>query len=260
MFTRTAAAAIPRATVRLPLVVRNLCGSFRDDFSNPGSGWYVDDNGRARWEYLGGEYRLLVRTLDSWAGARAPAMCSDYTVAVDVRNATGGDATYGLIFGLSGDWRQFYTFEISTDGYYVLWRYDAGDWTLLTYGQSPSINPGTGTNRLKLERIGAQINAYANNQLLVSGSESTYTGMRYVGVTLSSYNEHDVDARFDNIVLCKPGCSAAAGLGDVELTPQGQVNLAPAPGSDAASSGANGSKPYAPSGLLPRPNPELTEP
>jgi uncharacterized repeat protein (TIGR01451 family) len=257
-YTRTALAAIPPARFHLPLVIRNLCGPYRDDYSNPASGWYVDDNGRARWEYLGGEYRMLVRTLDTWAGARAPVACADYTAAVDVRNATGGDATYGLIFGLSDDWQQFYSFEISVDGYYLLWLYNAGDWTLLTWGQSSSINTGTGTNRLRLERVGAQIAVYANNQLLVSGSDATYPGLRRVGLILSSYGEHDVDARFDNFVMCQPRCSAEASMSAAGLTPE--INLSPAAGSDAASSGANGSKTNAPSGLLPRLDPEISGP
>jgi hypothetical protein len=153
--TRTAFVNIPPITVYLPLVLRNFCAPFRDDFSNPASGRFVGDTGQLRWEYLNGEYRMLVRPTDSWAGARAPATCFEYTVAVDVRNQTGVDGTYGLIFGLSADWQQFYTLEIAPDGYYCLWRYDAGNWTPLGHGWSSIINPGTGTNRLKLERAGS---------------------------------------------------------------------------------------------------------
>ncbi len=238
----------------LPLLTRDFCSPFSDNFSNPASGWPVADDGQVRWEYLSGEYRILVRPTDTWAGARPGVKCSDYTVAVDVRNATGGDGTYGLIFGLSDDWEQFYTFEIAPDGYYYLWRYDGGNWTLLLSGYSPSINTGTSTNRIKIERVGAQIKAYANNQLLINTSDGAYTGVRHVGLIVTSYSQPNVDGRFDNFVVCAPGCSAAATLSGAGVTSQGMANPTILSSADAMSSGASGSKDTEP--FVPAPHPD----
>jgi len=258
--TRTALVYISPANVYVPLLGRSWYAPFRDNFGNPASGWPIGDDGRIRLEYLSGEYRMLVRPPDSWAGARPGAKCSDHTLAVDVRNPSGVDGTYGLIFGLSDDWREFYTFEIGPDGYYYLWRYDDDYWTSLVWGSSSSINTGTGTNRLKVERVGAQIKAYANNQLLVSISDATYTGVRHIGLIATSYDQANVDARFDNFVMCAPGCSAAASLTEAAVTSQNSLNPQPSWSADAASSGTTGPKTTAPSGLLPQPDAGPTQP
>jgi len=253
--TRTATVNVPLAKIFLPLVTRDYCSPFSDNFSNPASGWPIADDGQVRYEYLSGVYRMLVRPTDYLAGARPGVKCSDYTVAVDVRNATGTDGTYGLIYGLSDDWQQFYTFEIAPDGSYYLWRYDGnGNWTLLQSGYSPSINTGTGANRLKIERVGAQIKAYANDQLLTTLSDSTYTGVRHVGLFVTSYSQPNVDARFDNFVMCAPGCSGAASLGGAGVTSQGTVNPTTRSSAGAMSSGASGSKTAKPSTPTPQPN------
>jgi len=254
VFTRTATINVPLAQLFLPLVNRDYCSPFSDNFSNPASGWPVGDDGNIRYEYLSGEYRILVRNIHWWAGARTGGKCSDYTVAVDVRNATGASSTYGLIFGLADDWQQFYTFEIAPEGYYFLWLYNGGNWSLLLNGYSPVISTGTGSNRLKIERVGVQIKAYANDQLLTTLSDSTYTGYRRVGLITTSYNQPNVDARFDNFVMCAPGCSGAASLGGAGVALQGMINSTLPSSAGAVSSGASGSKAIGASKPTPQPN------
>lgn len=43
-------------SVHLPLVIRDFRPIFFDDFSNPESGWIVDNSGNIIWRYTGGEY------------------------------------------------------------------------------------------------------------------------------------------------------------------------------------------------------------
>jgi len=127
------------------------------------------------------------------------------------------------MFGLSDDWTQFYTFEIDPDRDYVIWRYTSGlGWTPIAYGSSAFIYPGTATNRLKIERDGALIKAYANGQLLTSISDSSYTGLRHVGLIVSAYDHPNVDIRFDNFkvypVSCGAGATRLLETGGVEAT------------------------------------------
>ena len=72
----------------------------------------------------------------------------------------------------------------------------------LATGSSASINPGTATNRLTIERNGSLIKAYVNSQLLTSLTDGTLTGPRHVGLITSSYSQPNVDARFDNFTVC----------------------------------------------------------
>lgn len=176
-----------------------------------GAGWPIVDTGSTRWEYLDGEYRMRVANTDNWMGATSGFKASNYIVAVDVRNATGVYGSYGIIFGLSDSWSQFYIFDIDPNGGYAIWRYNSSSgWTLRANGSSGHINPGTATNRIKIERNGSLIRAYANGQLLTSVSDGSYTGSRHVGLFVGSYDQPNVDARFDNFTVYHVTCGAGA--------------------------------------------------
>ena len=55
-------------------------------------------------------------------------------------------------------------------------------------------------------RDGAQIQLYANQQLLRTLSDAKYTGTRHVGLIVSAYDQAPIDARFDNFAIYPPYC------------------------------------------------------
>jgi hypothetical protein len=118
-----------------------------------------------------------------------------------VRNQTGVTGSYGLVFGLAPDWSTFYSLEIYPDGNYGVYRNTPSYITPLSEGYSPYINQGTATNNIKVERNGASINAYANDKLLASVSDSTYIGMWYFGLAVFTYDQPNADIRFDNFLV-----------------------------------------------------------
>ncbi|MCP5094062.1 MAG: LamG domain-containing protein, partial [Chloroflexi bacterium] len=185
----------------LPLVITPCDARYMDDFSNVGSGWPTGNDGVRQLEYVGGEYRMLVKSADSWVAVRPGIKGTNMRVSVDVRNANGKDGIYGIVFGLADDWSQFYTLQIGADGYYGLWQND-GSWTLLELGFSNAIKTGTTTNHIKIERIGSQINLYANGQMLLTTTNNAYTGLRHVGLITSSFDQENQDVRFDNFDVC----------------------------------------------------------
>jgi len=200
--------------VFLPMIAQ-ACPSilFLDDFSNPNSGWPVWEDQYVRYEYLDNEYRILMKTTERWQAARPYFQGSDYVATVDVRNATGVYGSYGIIFGLSDDWSQFYVFEIDPNGMYAIGRYQHyptyDDLKVLARGFATIIQMGTATNQLKIERNGSQIRVYANGQLLNILSDGNYTGSRSVGLIVSSYTQPNVDIRFDNFTLQPIACGAS---------------------------------------------------
>jgi hypothetical protein len=212
----------PMTYVFLPLLTRNVCSGalFFDDFSDPGSGWpVVLDNPALRLEYLYGEYRMLRNRTDGYLVATPGMAASDYSLSVVARDWNGLFGSYGLAFGMSEDLSQFYTFEVYSDGWYGLYRHSSGDWTVLAENMSWAVNPGASSNQLKVERNGALINGYVNGQLVTSVSDGSFTGSRYVGLILSTYDQVGLDARFDNFAVYSPGCSPGnAGLGQVSAT------------------------------------------
>lgn len=192
----------------LPLISKPCLPLYSDDFSNPSSGWPVGDSpsGNARFEYMDGEYRILVRAT-KWSAAASPGFqASDYTVSVDLRNKKNVWGSYGLAFEIASDWTSLYTLEIYPDGWYGLYRYDPGSLSILSEAYSPAIYAGSATNHIKVERNGDSINAFANGQLLVSVKDATYMGFRYFGLAVFSGSQPQVDIRFDNYTVYSVNC------------------------------------------------------
>ncbi|MBL8058263.1 MAG: hypothetical protein JNK29_16280, partial [Anaerolineales bacterium] len=216
--------AHPLQLMFLPCLTRACPPSYWDDFGNPASGWYTGDSPETLYAYAGGEYQLLVRRADYFAAARAPGLqVSDFIATLDVRSVSQTDASYGLIFGLAADWSSFYLFEIDATGWFGLWRYNSNQtWTRLAGGTSAAIQTGSASNRLKVARNGAAIQALVNNQLVASVSDSTLTGLRRLAVSVFTYNQPDADIRFDNLLVYPVSC----GLGNILAQPSAEAGPA----------------------------------
>ena len=201
-------------SIFLPIVIRKGCQSlYIDDFSDANSGWPNIENEKKRYEYVGGEYEILVKNANSWAGASPDFQASEYLVGVDVRSTSGVIGSHGIIFGLTEDWSGFYTFEIDPEGYYTIWKYsENGGWKNLFVKYTPVINKSTDLNQLMVKRIGTSIEVYANGNLLTSITDKTYTGMGYLGLIVSSFDEINVEARFDNFYVDPLTCGSLTQL------------------------------------------------
>jgi hypothetical protein len=179
----------------LPVVVNPNKPIFFDNFSNPSSGWAVEDQQGVRYSYRNNEYEILLRTNYAWTGASAPISDIDnYTVAADMRQHSGKYGGYGLIFERV-DWEHFYLFLVFPDVQaYMLARNDSGWTTLIPVTFSPLINKGSATNNLEVKRIGNQIVLFINGTQLASTNDATYFGFfREVGLYAQSENTTPID-------------------------------------------------------------------
>ncbi len=198
-------------TVYLPCVLRSCSGRlYFDDFSNPGSGWKVLESATGRYEYLNNEYRILAKVVPAWEGSLPGFKATNYVVTVDVRNATGVNGYYGILFGFAEDWSHFYFFVVHPTGRYVILRADPDTSYWIADGYSGAIHTGTAANRLKLERNGSMIWAYANGELLTIIKDGTFTGLGYVGLITVADTNPNVDARFDNFTVEPITCGASS--------------------------------------------------
>ena len=101
--------------VNLPMVSHswpNPCLVESEDFSDPGSGWPIEDIGSYAVGYVDGEYRILIRD-DPWMNTVyvwGDYGVTDYRVEVDVRPEAHLDGGIGLVF-----WTELgaYVFSIS---------------------------------------------------------------------------------------------------------------------------------------------------
>jgi uncharacterized repeat protein (TIGR01451 family) len=202
-FTRTVAIDIVQEQLFLPCAFKNCPPSFKDDFSDLGSGWPIETDSDYSMGYQNGEYFItanpgwIVWSLQDFGA-------SDFQMEVDTHPATRTDGSVGIIFGATDD--GFYLFEIS-DYMFSLFRIDYSTWTwtpLIDGTYSPAINPGYQTNRLKVIRMGANITVYANGQVLGTASDGTYTGT-WLGMAIES-GYFVLDERFDNFILYTGTC------------------------------------------------------
>jgi hypothetical protein len=196
-------ASNPISQVFLPLNLRNYCPpTFFDDFSNPNSGWPVSDNEFFRSEYLNGEYRGLSKQSGYFYFFQAPA-CErqNYMVEADARWEGAPGESYGLRFGITNDFSQFYLFEVNPDFqlFRVLRRSPSGFAVVVPVTPSSAIRPGNTSNHLKVTRNGSQITLEVNGVVLGTWFDGTITGLTKVGLMFSPYDDNpSADVRFDN--------------------------------------------------------------
>jgi uncharacterized repeat protein (TIGR01451 family) len=202
---------VPPLQVYLPALAYRYCSApFYDDFSHPGSGWPVADNGSVIYRYLDGEYNIYHRHSNRWAAVtRGDIWDNTQLVQVDGRVAAN-HGLWGLVFGVNADWSSFYTFEILPfEQRWVLLRFTNTDgWQMLSNGQTGVINPGQASNRLKIQAFDtaglAGVGLWINHNYVATLYSYTDISGR-VGVTAGSFSP-DVDVRFDNYYFVAQDC------------------------------------------------------
>jgi uncharacterized repeat protein (TIGR01451 family) len=190
-----------------PLVAHNYyaCPAiFFDDFSDPTSGWPIGEDNHVRFEYLSGEYRISTKQDGYLYLFRAPT-CDrqNYIVEVDARWNGAPGSSYGIIFGITGNFDEYYLFDINTDiqQFRLYHRDSTGFVEVAPATYSSAIHNGTATNHLKIARNSGWISLYVNGTRLGGTwpDNSIYTNRSGVGLISSPYFGYPIsDARFDN--------------------------------------------------------------
>jgi hypothetical protein len=132
---------------------------------------------------------------------------SDFVLEVDATQVSGPDNnSYGVFFRYGLDAKEFYTFLISGDGFYVFTVDGAEreepeilvDWT-----ESSAINKGAQTNHIKVSAVGENMKYYVNDQFLGEVQDIRFsTGV--VGFFAGSLDVGGVQISFDNLVISQP--------------------------------------------------------
>ena len=130
--TGNAAGAEGNYDLYLPFVTTPSRILFADDFSDPASGWVIEDRGVVQWSYRDDQYEIFIDENGRWAGALAPVGgFSTYSVQADMALYKGADSYYGLIFDFL-DWDNYYFFVVHPgEGWYGLAKYTGGKAALL---------------------------------------------------------------------------------------------------------------------------------
>ena len=181
---------------------------FRDDFSNPASGWMVTKKDYAEFGYLDGEYRILLNKADFNTYSLVPKQTFDNcSVEADVRLAAGpSNGVFGILCRAEADAQtvyKAYVFAIRGDGFYaILKRTSPSFWDAIAYGkESKAIKPGNAVNHLRADCSGDTLTFYVNGEKLLEKTDAAFkTGGVGLAVTTQP-NSETLDVRFDNFVV-----------------------------------------------------------
>jgi YVTN family beta-propeller protein len=229
---------------------KNLFTVFKDDFSDPASGWGISKDRDVEYAYENGEYSIYINKVNWYffTTNRHIANITDFTVEVDVNRLsknTGEGAGLVLRRSKENNLNNCYFFMIKpglVDGttYYSFWKLKQGKWqSLIDWKTSGYIQSGGKTNRLKAVCHGPQIEIYANGYKLDMVNDNDFTAGQ-IGLFAQSTVLGDCHFHFDNFILYAGAfldtASKPVPFESSPLAPNQQLSLSVSP--SATSSGA----------------------
>jgi len=194
------AAATPASGQRPELVLAH-----EDDFSDSFGGWDDAFDTYTRKVYGNNRYQIEVNASNLVAWGLANRDVADFEVEVEARQEDGDvKNSYGLLFRFL-DRENFYRFDISGDGFYLLSKFVAGEWiTLVDWTESEAINQGNNaSNILKVSAFGPEITVYVNGQQLAMVTDDSLSHGNF-GFFAGTFAEPYTWVSFDNLKMWTP--------------------------------------------------------
>ena len=179
---------------------------FQDDFTDLESGWNRVTTTQGQTDYADGVYRIFVNepTLDIWSMPGKDY--KDVRIEVDALKVGGErDNRFGIICRANRP-DSFYTFIVSSDGYYGIGKILGQDYRLLgmdALQPSQTILKGSALNHLRADCIGDLLALYVNGEQLIQVRDSEFDSGD-VGLIAGTYESSGTDIRFDNLRIYQP--------------------------------------------------------
>lgn len=201
--TTVAAPPVP-TPMPTPTPIPRPAPTYEDDFSNPASGWWQGATEDYEKGYVEGEYHILVKNEGGWSvWATAGPWFAHFDAQARARcERAEGVKVYGLLFRYQ-DSSNFYDFDVDPIfRTYALWKREGGAWSaIVSWTESPAINPGEAPNLLRVICQGSQISLYANGELLATASDDSFSYGR-LGLIVTNYTDPDgADVYFDDLTV-----------------------------------------------------------
>ena len=188
---------------------------YNEDFSNPdgpnGKFQTVSEADPAAYvKYDGGKLRIVVKVQNQTQWTLASKQFGDAVIEVDAQPNPGGptDNGFGIIFRVK-DRKNFYHFEISSDGYWRAGMMKDNAWqTWADWAQHPAIKADGSVNRLKVLMKGDTLEFYVNGTLVNSRKDSTFVIGDIGLMALAQLDHPGTDVSFDNLSVTAPPANA----------------------------------------------------
>lgn len=179
---------------------------FKDDFSDPGSGWMQGEDEFGKTEYLNGGFRIFVNSDVTGKVSIPRLLFTDTVIEVDASKIAGPDDNdFGVICRYQ-DENNFYFFEISSDGYYSIGKFKDNRLILIGMEQmqtSDHIRQGETTNRIRAACIGSSLSLSVNGHHLAEVEDADFP-RGDVGLIAGTFETPGADLLFDNFKVIKP--------------------------------------------------------
>jgi hypothetical protein len=179
---------------------------FHDDFSDPTSGWSQVTAASGETTYADGSYRIFVNqpNVDIWS--KPGQRFQDVHIEVDAYKVGGArDNRFGILCRAVDD-DSFYTFIISSDGFYGVGLIDGQEYRLLgTDALQPSnaIRLGSASNHIRADCVGNTLTLTVNGVQLTQVQDNRFPAGD-VGLIAGTYDTPGTDIRFDDFVVYQP--------------------------------------------------------
>ncbi len=173
-------------------------GSFRDDFSDPTSGWAVEQNEDWGFFYQNGGYVIYNNLPNAEICSSRTRGHTDVVIQADVTKVEGPNSAY---FGVTcrKSLENFYTLGITGGGEYVIYKTIGSERTLLTQGESNAIKEGNDvTNHLQASCIGSVFSLSVNEVEVVTILDVGPQFGSMVGISVGTVGEGGIRVIFDN--------------------------------------------------------------
>lgn len=180
------------------------------DFNSTSADWKANNTDVYKTSYTGNKYRI-----EHYAEASSYSFWKsvpiyyekDFTIESAITQTDGVDNWgYGLLFGGS-DANNMYAFTISSNGQFVIYKFDAGKYSALKgWQKTDKTLPMKSENILKISQKNKRMSFYVNNSLVWDTTALPNFGNN-IGFTLSSKLSIEVDyikASYDTLKMILP--------------------------------------------------------
>jgi len=203
------ATALPATATLRPIVTPiPETGSilFQDDFSDPGSGWEIEEYEAGSVGYAEGHYYVTSTEEGIQMWGLAFRDFSDVIIYVDttqVSASASDDNAYGIMCRVQPN-DDGYLLRISGDGYYAIHRVVDGEFDpLVDWTNSDVIRQGNATNHIRAICNGTYLALIVKGELLAETKDATYTSGD-IALTATSFENEPTEIHFDNLVVYTP--------------------------------------------------------
>lgn len=179
---------------------------FQDDFSDTSAGWVTVNEQNLIMGYDNGRFRMWINRPNTDTWSLAGLQFGDAQISVDTARLSGPEDNEIGIICRYNDPGNFYSFLISSDGYYGISKRKDGIFQVLSYDgmkYSSLINQGTATNHIQADCTGNSLRLTVNGNILADVYDTSYTSGD-VGLLAGSYDQPGIDVIFDNFMVKSP--------------------------------------------------------